>query len=203
MRLPFPAAHLSAHRLIGDSVSAKHAAMHQQGRLTLDVVHGAIVQQSHPGSLGERIAEQEVAIADHEINRDTSLTHGACGCRDTPRKFGVIVDPGLDQVAKDVQRVGVADLVTGEIVLEQGGDLWSAGIQMEIGNEQRGRRATQPFLAGVVVLAFFCADVGFAGAEALVAGAGTSSPITCALLITTSGLGTSPAGGTCAAGTPP
>jgi hypothetical protein len=50
---------------------------------------------------------------------------------------GVVADPGLEQVAEDVQRIGAGRLLAQE-AQEQVGDLRTAGVQVQVGNEQRG-----------------------------------------------------------------
>src|SRR3546814_2587366 len=64
------------------SVGAQHVAVHQQGGAAVDVVHGAVAEQGHAGAFGEGVAEQEVAVADHEVNRHASIAHGADGGSD-------------------------------------------------------------------------------------------------------------------------
>src|SRR5690606_38929575 len=51
----------------------------------------------------------------------------------------VVADPGLEQVAEDVQRVGARSLAAQE-AQEQGGDFRPGRIQVQVGDEQGGHR---------------------------------------------------------------
>ena len=47
----------------------------------------------------------------------------------------VVADPGLEQVAEDVQRIGAAGFAADELA-EQFGDLRTLGVEVEVGDEQ-------------------------------------------------------------------
>src|SRR5262249_35798099 len=106
----------------------------------VEIVDGAVVQQRETGAAGEGLAEQEVAVADDEIDGHAMFTQRLDGLRDARGQLGVVVvaDPCFDQVAEDVHRIGGARLVAGEVVLEQARDFRTAIVQVQVGDEQRG-----------------------------------------------------------------
>lgn len=104
-RQPDRVAHLGPERLVGGVVGAQRVAMHEHGRCAGRLDAGRVGQQFHAGAGGVVRAEGEVAVAGHEADGDAAVGEGAQGPRDPGRQFGIVVvaDPGLEQVAKDVE----------------------------------------------------------------------------------------------------
>src|SRR5690606_30960847 len=97
-----------------------------------------IGQQGHSRATRIRIAEQEIAVAVHEENRDAGSVQ--CGQRvgDARRNRvrRVVSDPRLEQVAEDVQRTCMARLAMQEVD-EPFDDVRPTCIQVQDGDEQR------------------------------------------------------------------
>src|SRR5690606_30716320 len=90
---------------------------------------------------GVVLAEQEGAVAVHEVDRHT-------GGRQRSQPFAheapgvgriVVAHPGLEQVAEDVQRVRAARLPVEERA-EQPGDAGPLRVEVQVGNEQGRHR---------------------------------------------------------------
>ena len=60
---------MRAKFLILDIVRAQRVAVHQQDAFAVEIDDGGIVEQGHSRALRVVLAEQEIAIAVHEINR--------------------------------------------------------------------------------------------------------------------------------------
>ena len=138
-RLPRRVAGLCAELLVGDVVGAQQVAMQEQGRPAVQQHHRGIRQQAHPAPPRVACAEQEVAVAAHEGDRHAGIDQGAQPPGHEGAGLGriVVADPGLEQVAEDVQRIGAARLAIQEAA-EQLGDRGARRVEVEVGDEQGG-----------------------------------------------------------------
>jgi hypothetical protein len=172
LALPGRIAHLRAEGEVGAVLAAQQVAVHQQRRLAVQTHHAGIGQQRGAGVGGEARPEQEVAVAAHQEQRHAAgaqprqrLAH-----RSRQRIVGVVAQPGLEQVAEHVQRVGVRGLVAQE-VQEQRGDGRARGMQVQVGNEQRGHRGLCPAGYSSICLALSI-STGVTGTSAAKGGLG-------------------------------
>src|SRR6185436_18740014 len=99
--------------LVVQVVGAQRVAVHEQRAHALDLVHARVGEELRAGGGAKALADEEVAVAVHEVDR-----HAAAGeVREQPRDHRVerrleivVADPGLEEVAQDVERVGGARL---------------------------------------------------------------------------------------------
>lgn len=81
--------------------------MHEQGGRTVQVNQRGVLQQMQPGGFFKQRADEEVAVAVQQINADAVPGEPRQRLRNfvMQRLFQVVVaDPGIKQVAEDVQR---------------------------------------------------------------------------------------------------
>ena len=90
--------------------------MHQQRRLSVQHDHRVFGQKLRAGAAREIAGDQEIAVAMLEIHRHAAVAERAEFRSDEGAGVGriVIADPGFEQVAEDVQRVGAAGLAVNE-----------------------------------------------------------------------------------------
>ncbi len=105
-RVAQPAA--QAH--VGLVSGAQAVPVHQQYRLAVQVDHARVGQQRASGLAAERLANEEVAIAVHQVDARTAVGHLAQGLGDGALEgvHAVVADPGFEEVAEDVQGLGPA-----------------------------------------------------------------------------------------------
>ena len=113
--------------------------MLQQHRATVEVDHARVGQDAQAGATRVVLAKQEVTVAADEVHRHATVGQylQCIGHRIGGGRGRVVADPGFEQVAEDVQRIGAGCLLAQE-AQEQVGDLRTAGVQVQVGNEQRG-----------------------------------------------------------------
>jgi hypothetical protein len=147
--LPGRIAQPAAQGLIVDVVRAEGVAMQEQGGRTVQVDDLRLGQESQAAALGEGLADEEVAIAVHEGHRHAGIAHRAqalCDGRERGAEARivehVVADPVLEQVAEDVERLRLRRLL-GQESQEEGDDLRTAGVQVQIGDEERLAHATR------------------------------------------------------------
>ena len=97
----------------------------------------------HAGARGEGRADEEVAVAVQEGHGHPRLHQVAQRRLHALRDLAVVVvaDPALEQVAEDVQRLRRARLAAQE-GLEQRGDVRPRRVEVQVGDEERGHRAS-------------------------------------------------------------
>ncbi len=140
--MPLWVADHGAETLIIRVIRAQGVAMGEEHRLAVDLDRAGVCEHSGTGHACERLAQEEVTIPAHHPHWHAVFHQGAH--RRDDRLVGadrVIPDPGLEQVAKDVEGPGVARLPREE-VQEQAHDCRPCGIQVQIGDEQDGRVVT-------------------------------------------------------------
>ena len=71
--LPGGIAHHGAKLLVFDVVAAQRVAVHQQRARAVQVDDGRVVQQLHAARQRETFADQEIAIAVHEVDRNAAV----------------------------------------------------------------------------------------------------------------------------------
>ncbi len=114
--------------------------MQQQRRRSGEVDHDLLGKQHRAGNFGEPLAEKEVAIAGDHADRHAGVGDAAQSDRDA---FGerlaqlVVADPGVEQVAEDVDARGVAGRAGAECI-ERVDQRRPRRRQVEIREEQRG-----------------------------------------------------------------
>ena len=139
LRLEHRVAGLRAELLVGHVVGAQQVAVLQQHRATVQVDHAGVGQDAEAGTARVVVADQEVAVAADEVHRHAGIGHGMQrdGHRIGGRGGRVIADPGFEQIAQDVQGLGLHRFIAQE-GQEQVGDGWTTRVQVQIGDEQRG-----------------------------------------------------------------
>ena len=139
---PCGVAGLCTEGLIADIIGAQAVAVHQQHGPAVEHHHGGFRQQARTRAPGEVVADQEIAIAVLEEHRHARVGQAAQLAGDEGTDLGrvVVADPGLEQVAEDVQGIGAARLAVDEVA-EQAGDLRTLGIEVEVGDEEGGHGA--------------------------------------------------------------
>ena len=97
--------------------------------------------QARATAVHKAALQQKVAIAVHHVAGDAALGEaGERGADPVAIRFAVVIaDPGFEQVAEDVERLGV-DGSSRQKVDELCAGRRLAGIQMQIGDEQRAPR---------------------------------------------------------------
>lgn len=115
--------------------------MHQQYRLAVQVDNARVGQQRASGLAAERLANEEVAIAVHQVDARTVVGHLAQGLGDGALEgvHAVVADPGFEEVAEDVQGLGP----TGALIEERQkrpGDVRAFRFEMQVRDEQDAHR---------------------------------------------------------------
>ena len=99
--------------LVIDVVGAQRVAVDEQRPYALDLVHGGVGEEARAGRFAEALAEEEIAVAVHEVQRHAAGGEPAqqSGHHGVERPLEVVVaDPVLEEVAQDVERLGGARL---------------------------------------------------------------------------------------------
>jgi hypothetical protein len=101
---------MGAERLVFGVVEAERIAVGKdEAPFGQHEVEG-VGQQAGAGCAGKALAEQEVAVAVHEADVQAGIGRGAQGSDDARvvRVVDIVVaDPGLEEVAEDVQAFGL------------------------------------------------------------------------------------------------
>lgn len=139
--MPLRIARLRAELLVGGVAGAQQIAVHQQYRASVEHDHRRVGQDAHAGAARVGLAEQEIAVATEEEQRNAGVAQCAQLARDGGAGLGriVVADPGFEQIAQHVQRARGARPFAQE-THEQVGDRRAFGLQVEIGDEERGHR---------------------------------------------------------------
>ncbi|MNV79999.1 hypothetical protein D3C71_1735740 [compost metagenome] len=84
--------------------------MHQQHLFAAQRDHARVGQQGAASGLAEVLADQKVAIAVHQVDRRAAVAQPAHGLADRllERRHGIVADPRFEEVAKDVEGLGMA-----------------------------------------------------------------------------------------------
>ena len=112
--------------------------MTQQGFLAIHLDCMRVFEDLDPGLIGKLPANHEVAIAVHEIDRDTAVGKFAYRRLNNPIVgiWVVVAYPGFEQVTENVQGLGL-----GSVCLQEPNelitDLGPLSLEMQIGNKQR------------------------------------------------------------------
>src|SRR3990167_343744 len=134
---PLWLASLASEGEVGRVVAAQEVTVHQQGRLAFQHHHARVWQQRCAGCRSKRRAQQEIAIAAHHVDGNAGVGEFAQACPHGLGQFAVLIvaNPGLEQVAQDVQRFGPAGLRAQEMQ-ELHRDRGARRIQMQVGDEE-------------------------------------------------------------------
>ena len=125
--------------LVGDVVGAELIAVRQQGCGAAKREPRLLAEEGRAGRAGESLAEEKIAVATRDVERDAMVGQRSqrfdyrAGERLTAL---VIADPGVEQVAENVDPVGVARRPSCEGV-ERRGNGRPPGREMQVGDEQR------------------------------------------------------------------
>ena len=89
---------------------AEHVAMHQHDPLAVQVDDRAVAQELAAGLRGKALADQKIPVAVHEIAGNAAVGESTQGRHDFAhgRVRIVVAEPGLEQVAEDVEGSGMA-----------------------------------------------------------------------------------------------
>ena len=138
LRTPFRVAGLRTELLVGGVIGAQQVAVADQHRRALQQDHRRIRQQAHARARRVVAAQQEVAVAVDEVHRRAGRIQRRQRLRHhAPALRGIVVaDPGLEQVAEDVERLRAR----GDAAKEAEECLGRVGariVQMQVGDEER------------------------------------------------------------------
>ena len=127
----------AAKTLVGPVVGAKQVAVHQQGRGPIEVDAGRIGEQVAAGVRKETPADEEVAVAGQDGAAGTAGGQVSQGGADGGVGGFVIVvaNPRIEEVAQDVEGLGLPGLPTQEIE-EEGHCRRPFRRQVEVGDEE-------------------------------------------------------------------
>ena len=124
--------------LVGVVVGAQRIAVHQQGAFTVQLDDGFIRQQRETGLPAAKCCEIRKSrlpcMKLQATPRSASLRSAALTCRPVGARR-IVADPALEQVAEDIQGVGLAGRV-GQKAQKAVGDCGSGGVQVQVRDEQ-------------------------------------------------------------------
>lgn len=142
-------AHRAPQTLVRMIVDAERVTVHQQHAPAVEVDHCAIVQQLCARVPAEAPPDQKVAIAMEQVAGHTACRQRPQGGDDESLVgIGVVIaDPGLEQIAQDVQCTRATGLLA-QKAQELRGDVGSLGIQMQVGDEQCRHGLSRPEAGG-------------------------------------------------------
>ena len=143
--LPRLGAQLLASVLVGDVARAVRVPVRDEDTFAVHVDHRRVFEQGHPCFGSEPLAEQEVAVAVHDVRGEAPSGLGERVANRHRRGLVVVVaDPNLDQVAQDVERVYVVAHRCQEL-LQSGEDVRTGGVDVQVRDEKRGHGRVGPF----------------------------------------------------------
>ncbi len=120
-------------------VRAQEIAMREQHFASMELDLLEVAEQSAARGGAKLVAEQEIAVAVHDGARHAGRSQARERVEDRSQ-IGVVVvvaDPCLEQIAEDVYAVGRHGLGSDEVD-ELARRRGPAGIEMQVGDEQRG-----------------------------------------------------------------
>src|SRR5690606_118284 len=122
---------------VGQVAGAQAVAVHQQHAFTAQGGDAGIREQGAARLPAEAPADEEVAVAVHEVDAGAGLAQLAQGARDSvlERAHAVIADPDLEEVAQDIQRFGLHRAFAQE-TQKRPGDVRAFLFKMQIGDQQ-------------------------------------------------------------------
>ncbi len=144
--LPRGVAHLGAEGLVLHVVGAERVAVHEQRSGAVEVDLDGIIDQRRAGLARKPLRGEEVAVAVHEGNGH-ALRGGVQPLGDAAGKGKgepVVAHPVLEEVAQDVERLGVRRHV-GEETLELRDDRRARGVEVEVRDEERAPQRHSAF----------------------------------------------------------
>lgn len=134
--LPGGIADHCAELLVVEVIGAEHVAVQEQPVAALDVQPVWLLDQPGATALCVLLAEQEIAVAVHEVDACPAPGDRAQGIGDELRKprWRIVADPQFEQVAEDEQ-VGAASGKGGSEVDKGASDVRARVLQMQVGNQ--------------------------------------------------------------------
>ena len=136
--LPGRITHLPAEALVGHVVEAEQVAVHQQRRFAVQQDDRRIGQQGPPSARRVVGTDEEIAVAAHEghgharvAQRTRRRGHAVCDVA-----IVVVAEEGFEQVAQQVDRLGLAGL-SGAEGLELRRRVRPRFVEVQVGQEQR------------------------------------------------------------------
>ena len=141
LRLECRVAHVTAELHVVEVLRAPGVAMGQQHLRLSDLRHRGVGQQHGAGALAERAAQQQVAVAVHQVDAQAGVGQTA-KLRGHVLADGVIVvvaGPVLEQIAEDHQ-LGMARRDLGHEAIERRQRGRQRRVQVQVGDEDRRRQ---------------------------------------------------------------
>src|SRR5574340_1352634 len=134
-------AYAPAKGLVGRIVGTQGVAVHQQRRHTIQVDASGVGEQRHARFFHVARGQHEIPVSVHEIHRRTGIGQRLEMVRGIVRNLLVVVvaDPGLEQVAQDVERVGTGNLFVEKVKKTPGGDRAFVG-EVQVRDEEAAAR---------------------------------------------------------------
>ena len=136
--VPGGGAHLVAKGEVGGVVAAQGIAVRKQGGRPIQVDQRGVRQQLQPGGLGERRADEEIAVAVQQMHPDAAPGEPCQRLGDfrvQRLRQIVVADPGIEQVAENVQRFGLGRRVAQETSKGRA-DVRAPRTKMQVGKEE-------------------------------------------------------------------
>ena len=111
--------------------------MHQQHLFAAQLDHAGVTQQRAASSVAKGLANQEVAVAVHQVDGRAAVAQPAHGLADRLLEgcHGIVANPRFEKITKDVQRLGVAGAAI-EQIKKRPGNIRAFFLQMQIGDQQ-------------------------------------------------------------------
>ncbi|MNC49781.1 hypothetical protein D3C75_989830 [compost metagenome] len=133
-----------AQALVALVAGAQAVAVQQQRRLTIQLDHAAFSKQGAAGRTAKALAEQEVAIAVHQVDLRAAIAQAAQGAGDGALELvhAVVADPHFEEVAENVQRLGTHGAGVEEMQ-ERPDDVRAFRFEMQVRDEQDAHRITR------------------------------------------------------------
>src|SRR5437870_178011 len=135
--LPVGATHRATELLVRVIVGAERIAVGEQHWLPIELGDDRIAEQPAAAALAEALSQQEITVAVQREAGDAALGKRA-QAQAHPLLVGILIviaHPGLEQVAEDVERLGLPGLA-GEKVEELLRGLRRGGIEMHVRHEE-------------------------------------------------------------------
>ena len=136
--LPVRVPDARAESLVVGIIGTQDVAVQQRGSHPAQILQQRLLDPAHTATPAVVVAEQEVAIPDHETDFDARGRGGRKRPGDSffERTRGVIANPDFEQVAENQQLAGIAGRA-GQKGQELFGDVGTSDLQVQVGDDQR------------------------------------------------------------------
>ena len=101
--------HFGAKGLVARIISTERVAVHNQHLTPIQLKHFFLREKLHTAFAGKAFTEQKIAVAVDEIAGDAAVDKGADGgCDALVQRVGIVIaNPRFEQVAQDIERIGL------------------------------------------------------------------------------------------------